>query len=150
MSVTLLTEKYRPRNASVFPRLVGAWFLVYFGARALLEQADLRLPLKLAAAIVPAVVFAIVLIVAVRAIRRADELEQRIHLLATAIAFTLVALFILLFGLLDRAAILSRQSLTDVFPIFTSCYVVAYVAARMRYHREEPEGADSAASRGAS
>lgn len=124
----------RARGRWAFPAVVGTWFVVYFAARFVLERPNLPASLRVAAAVVPVALFVAACVIAYRAIRRADELEQRIHLLAAAVAYPAAAAIILLLGLLDRAAILSRSSLTDVWPVLTSAYLIAYVFARARYH----------------
>lgn len=80
-----------------------AWFLAYWGARAVLENPDLSTGLKVAAALIPVPVFALFLVLFIRLIRTMDELERRIQLEALAIAYPLAVLLLMTLGLLQRA-----------------------------------------------
>jgi len=80
-----------------------AWFVAYWGARAVLEQADLAVGLKVTAALIPVPIFALFLVLFVRLIRSMDELERRIQLEALAIAYPLAVLLLMTLGLLQRA-----------------------------------------------
>lgn len=79
------------------------WFVAYWGARAVLENPDLAVGLKVAAALVPIPIFALFLLLFIRLIRSMDELERRIQLEALAIAYPLAVLLLMTLGLLQRA-----------------------------------------------
>lgn len=80
-----------------------AWFVAYWGARFVLENPDLAVGLKVAAALIPVPIFALFLLLFIRMIRTMDELERRIQLEALAIAYPLTVLLLMTLGLLQRA-----------------------------------------------
>ena len=80
-----------------------AWFVSYWGARAVLEKPDLAVGLKVSAALIPVPIFAVFLLLFIRLIRSMDELERRIQLEALAIAYPLAVLLLMTLGLMQRA-----------------------------------------------
>lgn len=80
-----------------------AWFVAYFGARVVLQNPDLAVGLKVAAALIPVPIFALFLVLFIRLIRSMDELERRIQLEALAIAYPLSVLLLMTLALLQRA-----------------------------------------------
>ena len=84
---------------------IGAvWVVTFLGARAVLNK-DLQLPqwIKVTAALVPILPAALLLWCIVRGIGQLDELQQRVHLEALAIAFPLTVLMLMTLGLLQLA-----------------------------------------------
>ena len=79
------------------------WFVAYWGARAVLENPNLAVGLKVAAALIPVPIFALFLLLFIRLIRTMDELERRIQLEALAIAYPLAVILLMTLGLLQRA-----------------------------------------------
>jgi hypothetical protein len=77
--------------------------VAYWCARAVLENPDLAVGLKVAAALIPVPIFALFLLLFIRLIRTLDELERRIQLEALAIAYPLAVLLLMTLGLLQRA-----------------------------------------------
>ncbi|HJS47415.1 MAG TPA: hypothetical protein VJ773_05455 [Gemmatimonadales bacterium] len=115
--------------------LAAAWFLAYFGARALLEQPELARAARLGAALLPLPLFAAFLFRFIRAIRGADELERRIHLEALAVAFPLTILLLQTLGLVERAVGLKFEdwSYAHVWAYATGLYFLGLALARRRY-----------------
>ena len=79
------------------------WFVAYWCARAVLENPDLAVGVRVAAALIPVPIFALFLLLFIRLIRTMDELERRIQLEALAIAYPLTVLLLMTLGLLQRA-----------------------------------------------
>jgi hypothetical protein len=84
--------------------LAALWLMTFLGARLVLDK-DWHLPqwIKVTAALVPILPTAIFLWCIVRGIGQLDELHQRVHLEALAIAFPLTILMLMTLGLLQLA-----------------------------------------------
>jgi hypothetical protein len=85
----------------------ATWILTYFFARALIENNQLSQGIRLVAALVPIIPFAIFLMSILVGIRDLDELHRRVHLEALAIAFPLTMLLLMLLGLVELVIPLS-------------------------------------------
>lgn len=112
-----------------------AWFLAYWGARAVLENPDLAVGLKVAAALFPVPIFALFLVLFIRLIRTMDELERRIQLEALAIAYPLAVLLLMTLGLLQRAVDLPFEdwSYAHVWMYVVVFYVLSIPWVARRY-----------------
>ena len=124
-----------PRRATVLALLFG-WLVLYFGVRFFLEaNPDLARDARLALAFIPLPAFAAFLVLFVRALRGADELERRIQLEALAVAFPLGMLLLTTLGLVQRAVELSFEdwSFNHIWPLFILFYLIGLFVARRRY-----------------
>jgi hypothetical protein len=124
-----------PRRATVLALLFG-WLVLYFGVRFFLEaNPDLARDARLALAFIPLPAFAAFLVLFVRALRGADELERRIQLEALAVAFPLGMLLLTTLGLVQRAVELPFEdwSFNHVWPQFVLFYLIGLFLARRRY-----------------
>ena len=112
-----------------------AWFVAYWGARAVLENPDLTAGLKVAAALIPVPIFALFLVLFIRLIRTMDELERRIQLESLAIAYPLAVLLLMTLGLLQRAVDLPFQdwSYAHVWVYVVMFYVLSIPFVARRY-----------------
>jgi hypothetical protein len=154
---TLTTPPTDPRRRStrggwMFLTILLSWVVSYFAARAVLERDGLSVPLRVAVALMPVVVLSIVLMLVVRALARADELERLIHLLAASIALPLIAATVLAIAMLQHARILKGGGgAGDIWPFITCFYLLGYVIARAHYRMDETDdaGADSSTDSGA-
>jgi hypothetical protein len=117
------------------PALAAVWVLAYFGARGVLEQADLTTGVRVAAALAPIPFFAACLVRMITGIRQLDELERRIHLEALAVAFPLGIVLLMTLGLLQRAVTLKFDdwSYGHVWPLMFTFYFLGLAFARRRY-----------------
>lgn len=114
---------------------VVAWFLAYFGARAVLESPDAAAWIRVLAALAPTPLAAAALVTIVRGARQLDELEQRIQLEALAVAFVLAVLLLMTLGLLELAITLnpSDWSYRHVWAMLPLFYFIGLAFARRRY-----------------
>lgn len=112
-----------------------AWFVAYWGARAVLENPDLTAGLKVAAALIPVPIFALFLVLFIRLIRTMDELERRIQLESLAIAYPLAVLLLMTLGLMQRAVDLPFQdwSYAHVWVYVVMFYVLSIPFVARRY-----------------
>jgi hypothetical protein len=118
----------------------GAWIAVlfvgsYFIARGVLEQQHWSVWLRLLSVIPPIAFFALMLWSIIRGVQQLDELEQRIQLLALAVAFPLTLLLLMTLGLLELVIKLPPQDLSyrHVWAIVPIFYFFGIVIARKRY-----------------
>ena len=104
-------------------------------AYAALETLSLARPLRLAVAAVPLAAFGWFIATEVRAIRRSDELQQRIQLEALAVAYPAAIMLVYALGLLERAGVSvpGFRDLRDVWPLTIVPYFVGIALARRRY-----------------
>jgi hypothetical protein len=83
-------------------------------------------------AVIPVIPTTLGLVAIVRAIRRMDELERRIHFEAVAFAFAATALLTFTYGLLENLAF-PRISLTWILPLMIVLWTLGQALARRRY-----------------
>ena len=118
------------------PALWGAaWFAAWIGARIVLENPNVPVWGRIAAALAPTPIAAAALVTIVRGARELDELEKRIQLEALAIAFVLAVLLIMTLGLMELAITLNRDdwSYRHVWAMLPPMYFAGLVFARRRY-----------------
>ncbi len=116
--------------------VVGAlWFVAFFVARVALESTTIPPAVRIAAALAPLPFFAAFLILFIRALRAADELERRIQGEALAIAYPLVLVLLMTLALMERAVGLKFEdwSYMHVWPYVFFFYLAGLVLARKRY-----------------
>ena len=88
--------------------------------------------LRVVFAIVPVIPTVLGLVAILRAIRRMDELEKRIHFEAIAFAFAATAMLTFTYGLLETVAF-PRISLTWILPLMIVLWTLGQALARRRY-----------------
>jgi hypothetical protein len=111
------------------------WLVSFFGARVALEATGISPVVRIAAALAPLPFFAAFLVLFIRELRAADELERRIQGEALAIAYPLVLVLLMTLALMERAVGLKFQDWSYMHvwiyvPIF---YLVGLAVARRRY-----------------
>lgn len=111
------------------------WIVIYFIARAGLEQTEWTVGVKVALALLPVLPFSFFLWGFVNSFRAMDELERKIHLEALVIAFPLMMLFLMTLGLLELAIDLNPDnwSYRHVWAFAPLFYFIGLVWARRRY-----------------
>jgi hypothetical protein len=134
-SVVMSNSMVSSRRESPGLIIVGIlWIASYFGARVLLDTSIAEWLLVLVA-VIPVIPFAVFLLLFIRSIRSADEMERRIHLEALAVAFPLAVLLMMILGLLQLAVDLSMDdwSYRHLWPIVVIFYLLGLTLARRRY-----------------
>ena len=111
------------------------WLVTFFLARVALESTTLAPPVRIGAALLPLPFFAAFLILFIRGVRSADELERRIQGEALAIAYPLALVMLMTLALMERAVGLSFQDWSYMhtwiyLPLF---YLAGLAIARRRY-----------------
>src|SRR5512133_3994706 len=91
------------RRARLTLIVFALWLVAFFGARVALEATGISPGLRIAAALAPLPVFAVFLVLFIRELRAADELERRIQGEALAIAYPLVLVLLMTLALMERA-----------------------------------------------
>jgi hypothetical protein len=123
------------RNSSR-PLIAGVlWLITFFVARVALEASGISPVLRIAAALAPLPFFAAFLVLFIRELRAADELERRIQGEALAIAYPLVLVLLMTLALMERAVGLKFEDWSYMHvwiyvPIF---YLLGLMIARRRY-----------------
>jgi len=110
---------------------VSTWFI----ARGVLELDDISPALRIAAALLPVPPFSFMLWQIIKGVRQMDELEQRIHLEALAVAFPLALILLMTLGLLELAMRLPPEDLSyrHVWALLPLFYFGGLALARRRY-----------------
>ncbi|MFQ5778714.1 MAG: hypothetical protein ACE5IP_11975 [Terriglobia bacterium] len=134
-SAPLLSERNCQRNDSstsikpVYGALVAAASLL--GATAALKLFDLSAPFRLLIALVPVPAYVFFILTQVRAVRRLDELQQRIQLEALVIAFPTTFVGILTTWLLYTAGFLPGLDFSDAVTFFLVFMIFVYPLGRL-------------------
>ncbi len=107
----------------------------FFVARGILEQEGLSPVVRVLAALLPVIPFSLMLWEIIKGVRSMDELEQRIHLEALAVAFPLTLIFLMTLGLLQLAINLPAEDLSyrHVWAMLPILYFGGLALARRRY-----------------
>ncbi len=103
------------------------------GVTWLLRTQDFSPPVRIALALTPPVIWAFCLIFLLRSIRLLDELQQRIHLEALAIAFPSVAVAIFACEYLRKAGFIPYLMPDHVLMIMMGVLLIGYLIAWRRY-----------------
>ncbi len=111
------------------------WLVSFFGARVALEATGISPAVRIVAALAPLPFFAAFLVLFIRDLRAADELERRIQGEALAIAYPLVLVLLMTLALMERAVGLEFQdwSYMHVWIYVPLFYLAGLVIARRRY-----------------
>ena len=88
---------------------------------------------RLAFASIEAVVLAAVIVASIVAIRRLDELQQRIQYQSIALAFAVTGVLISVQGILEKAGLPSFEWGLWAWPVMVACWMVALWFVRRRY-----------------
>lgn len=110
--------------------------VVYFAVRALLESPSIRPPLRTLIALAPVPFFVWFLLSFHRAVRRLDEMQQRIQLEALVFAFPTTLLILMTLGLLQVAGIVlspADWSYRHILQIAIVLYFLGITVAHRRY-----------------
>lgn len=107
----------------------------YVAARVAAERLAPGSPMLIALVVLPIAPFAWLMLLVIDGIRRADELERRIHLEALAVAFPLTVLMLMLLGLLELATDLdpANWSYRHLWPYAVLFWFAGIALARRRY-----------------
>ena len=117
-------------------RPVFLWWVVAWTAEvtveSLFKHRELRSPARPLLGFLPAPLWIFFIVAFVRAVRKMDELQQRIYLQALSVAFGLTIALALIFAGLERAGIY-RAAWSDVVSSLMFLWVIAYIFASWRY-----------------
>jgi hypothetical protein len=117
-------------------RPVFLWWMAAFATQLivywLFRYTELSSPARVFFGFLPALMWIFVVVAFVQAVRKSDELRQRIHMQAVSIASVPAAILILVFSGLERAGIY-RASWSDVGSSMMLLLMVAYVFSAWRY-----------------
>lgn len=116
--------------------LAGAvWFLVYLGARHVLEEMHLGDELRLAAAFAPLFAFYWFVWVVQRALKSTDELQRLIQLEALALAFPTTMVVLMTLGLMEifHGGALALPPMRDLWAILPLLYAICVAVAYRKY-----------------
>lgn len=122
-------------RTSRLPIMGACWLATFFVARVALEATGISPAVRIAAALAPLPFFAAFLVLFIRELRAADELERRIQGEALAIAYPLVLVLLMTLALMERAVGLEFQdwSYMHVWIYVPLFYLAGLVIARRRY-----------------
>jgi len=122
-------------KSSRLPIIGVCWLITYFLARVALEAPGISPVLRLSAALAPLPFFAAFLVLFIRELRAADELERRIQGEALAIAYPLLSVLLMTLALMERAVGLKFQdwSYMHVWIYVPLFYLLGLTIARRRY-----------------
>lgn len=115
--------------------VAAIWILSYFGARGVLETADLSSTVRVIVALVPAVPFAAFLWLFITNIGQMDEMERKIQMEAMAFAFPMAVLLLMVLGLMQLAIPLSPDdwSYRHVWSFLPMFYFAGVAIAWRKY-----------------
>jgi hypothetical protein len=112
------------------------WWAVAFGIQVasdwLLKSSEVPSSIRSLATFLPAASWIVVIVVFVRAVVELDELQQRIHIQAIALACVPTSILALIFSALDRAGIY-RATLGEIGGLFLLLLVVGYGFSAWKY-----------------
>lgn len=107
-------------------------FAIQVAAHWLLKSGEPRLPVRYLAIFVPALSWILVIALFGRAVLKLDELQQRIHIQAIALACVPTGILVFLFSALDRAGIY-RATIDEIGSLFLLLLVASYALSAWKY-----------------
>jgi len=117
-------------------RPVFLWWVLAWTAEitveSLFKHGGVRSPARPLLGFLPAPLWIFFIVAFVRAVRKMDELQQRIYLQALSVAFGLTVALALVFAGLERAGIY-HAAWSDVVSSLMFLWVIAYIFASWRY-----------------
>jgi len=117
-------------------RPVFVWWTAAFATQLTVDwvfkYTELPSPARLFFGFLPALMWILVVVAFVQAVRKSDELRQRIHMQAVSIASVPAAVLILVFSGSERAGIY-RASWSDVGGSMMLLLIVSYIFSAWRY-----------------
>jgi hypothetical protein len=107
--------------------------VIVIGAAWFGKQFPLRSPVRIAMALVQGAATGAIIIGSARSIRRLDEMQQRIHLDALAMAFAGTGLLATAYGFLVNAGLPDIDWGAIVWPAMVGLWVIGLIIANRRY-----------------
>jgi hypothetical protein len=108
-------------------------FAAIIGASWMLKNIELDPAPRLAVALAPVVLWGLLVVIMVAAVRHLDEMQQRIQLEALAITFPTAMMLGMLVEYLQKAGCATGLTVGDVWPWMFLIYLPAYFLTRLRY-----------------
>lgn len=107
--------------------------VVVLGASLAGKQFPLRSPARIVMALLQGAATAVIIVGSARSIRRLDEMQQRIHLDALALAFAGTGLLATAYGFLVNAGLPDIDWGEIVWPAMVGLWVIGLIIASRRY-----------------
>ena len=126
------TPEVRRWNRRFLFLSLGAAAIV-IGAALIGKQFPLRSPARVVLAVVQGVATGAIIVGSTRSIRRLDELQQRIHLHALAIAFAGTGVLATAYGFLVNAGLPDIDWGEIVWPAMVGLWVIGLIISNRRY-----------------
>ena len=118
----------------LFKALAGALLLIACALAVVLLDIEKGTPMRYALAALQAITFGYLTVITVGALRRLDELLQRIHLEAIATSFMLTAIVVAGWGFLAKAGLPEADWGTLIWPVMVAFWAGG-VAVRRRHYQ---------------
>ena len=99
----------------------------------LLARVEMSQNIRILVAILPIPCNAILVAILVRAIRRLDAFQQRLHFEAVALAFVSTGLAVLMYGYLQKAHVVGPLNVGLVWALMSIFYALGYGIAARHY-----------------
>jgi len=131
-----MNTQTRRNNPGVAVFLGTLWFIAYFGARALLERPLISsLAVRYLIAMLPVVLAGLTIVAVARLVRRLDEMQLRIQVIALSTGFLLTALLLMALALAQYAepSRFATIRLTEVWVAIPAIYFIGVATARRRF-----------------
>jgi hypothetical protein len=114
---------------------VVIWVIVYVICRMVLKEAPAGNPLSIVLAVLPSIAFVWVVLSFIKNVSLMDELQRRIYLEASAIAFALCLLLIMTLGMLSLVITLNKEDwdYRHLIPFMFLFYFVGLAITRKKY-----------------
>jgi len=120
------------RYAREFTISMAAYTLILVASIYALKNIEMSQPLKIIVALAPVVPVIFVLIAVMRSIRDSDELQQRVHVLATTFAAALTGLITFTYGFLENIGFPKFPTLF-ILPLIIALWGVSFAWFSKRY-----------------
>jgi len=111
------------------------WAVTYIGCLLVLKEMNPEKHVGIVLSFLPTIAFVIFIYNYIKAVAGMDEVERRIQLEATGIAFTLGLLMIMTLGLLDLVVVLKKEDwgYGHLIPYFFIFYLIGIIYSRRKY-----------------
>jgi hypothetical protein len=107
--------------------------MIDFGAAWVLARVPLGPTARIAVALLPLPANIALLVLILRAIRRLDEFQKRIHFEAVVVAFLATGLAVFVYGYLQKAHAAGPFNVLFIWPFMVGFYAIGYAVALRHY-----------------
>jgi hypothetical protein len=131
--------KTKKKSGTTTLIIAGLWLLTYTACLLIIKKWSPESALGIVLALVPVLAFALFIFSLIKSVSSLDEVQVRVQMEATVIAFSLGILMIMTLGLLDLVISLNPEdwSFRHIVPYFAIFYFIGLFISKRKYNFDD-------------